>query len=156
MKIARPTPERLMDYLELHSQLMDYWHDVDTNWGRIAPEYYTDDALFEGPEASYRGKEKIRQFYKWREDRGARVAVHAVNNFRVEFESENRATSTWYLLLYAADGQRILPTHPPITISLVTDKCVRAEDGRWLYAGRKFETWFQGGTPPTNPKLDDK
>ena len=150
------TQERLLTYLELHSQLMDYWHDVDTNWGRGAGVYYTDDALFEGPEASYRGRAKIEQFYKWREDRGARLAVHAVNNFRVEFESDTKATSTWYLLLYAADGKRPLPTHPPITISLVTDKCVRGSDGKWRYSGRKFETWFQGGAPPTNPNLDDK
>jgi hypothetical protein len=146
--------ERLLTYVELHSQLMDYWHDVDTNWGRKAPEFYTEDAVFEGPEASYLGKAKIRQFYKWREDRGSRVAVHAVNNFRVQFESDTRATSTWYLLLYAADGERVLPTHPPITISLVTDACVRGDAGKWLYARRKFETWFQGGAPPTNPNLD--
>jgi hypothetical protein len=148
--------ERLLTYLELHSQLMDYWHDVDTNWGRNAGPYYTEDALFEGPEASYRGRAKIMQFYKWREDRGGRVAVHAVNNFRVEFHSDTQATSTWYLLLYAGDGARVLPTHPPITISLVTDKCVRGEDGKWRYSGRKFETWFQGVAPPTNPNLDDK
>ena len=148
--------EQLLTYLELHRQLMDYWHDVDTNWGRGAGQYYTDDALFEGPEASYRGRAKIEQFYKWREDRGARLAVHAVNNFRVEFESDTRATSTWYLLLYAGDGKRVLPTHPPITISLVTDICVRGDDGKWRYSGRRFETWFQGGAPPTNPNLDDK
>lgn len=148
--------EQLLTYLELQKQLNDYWHDVDTNWGRGAGAYYTDDAVFEGPEASYKGVAKIQQFYKWREDRGARLAVHAVNNFRVDFESDTRATSTWYLLLYAGDGTRILPTHPPITISLVTDVCVRGEDGKWRYARRRFETWFQGGPPPTNPNLDDK
>jgi ketosteroid isomerase-like protein len=147
--------ERLLITQELHAQLMEYWHDVDTNWGRNAGDYYTEDAVFEGPEATYRGKAKIQQFYRWREQRGKRVAVHAVSNFRVQFESDTRATSTWYLLLYAADGEPILPTHPPITISLVTDKLERQPDGRWLYSGRKFETWFQGGPPPTNPKLDD-
>jgi len=150
------TQQRLLIYLELHSQLMDYWHDVDTNWGRGAGDYYTEDALFEGPEASYRGRAKIQQFYKWREDRGARVAVHAVTNFRLELESDTRGTCTWYLHLYAGDGVRVLPTHPPITISLVTDKVVRGQDGKWRYSGRKFETWFQGGPPPTNPNLDDK
>jgi SnoaL-like protein len=148
--------EELLTYLELHRQLMDYWHDVDTNWGRDAGKYYTDDALFEGPEASYRGRAKIQQFYKWREDRGSRVVVHAVSNFRVEFHSDTEATSTWYMQLYAADGKKILPTHPPITVSLVTDKCVRQSNGKWLYSGRRFETWFQGGAPPTNPVLDDE
>lgn len=126
---------------------------MDTNWGRGAGEYYTDDAVFQGPEASYHGRSKIQQFYKWREDRGKRVAVHAFNNFRVQFESDDRAISTWYLLLYAADGVPVLPTHPPISIGLVTDVCLRGSDGRWRYAHRKFENWFLGGTPPTNPRL---
>ena len=145
--------ERLLATQELHSLLIEYWHDVDTNWGRGAPDYYTEDAVFEGPEASYQGREKIRQFYEWRVKRGKRLAVHAVSNFRVAFESDTRATSTWYMLLYAADGVPVLPTHPPIQIALVTDTCVRDSAGTWRYAYRKFEAWFQGGTPPTNPKL---
>ncbi len=145
--------ERLLATQELSALLAEYWHDVDTNWGRIAPDYYTEDAQFIGPEQSYVGKAKIREFYEWREKRGARTAVHAVNNFRVQFEGDDRATCTWYLLLYVADGKPILPTHPPATISLVTDKVQRGPDGRWLCSYRRFETWFQGGTPPTNPKL---
>ncbi len=145
--------ERLLTTQELHSQLMEYWHDVDTNWGRNAPEYYTEHGIFEGPEATYQGREKIRAFYEWRVKRGKRLAVHAVNNFRAQFEDDNHATCTWYMLLYAADGVPVLPTHPPILIALVTDKCVRDAGGHWLYAHRKFEAWFQGGTPPTNPKL---
>jgi hypothetical protein len=145
--------ERLLATQELASQLAEYWHDVDTNWGRTAPDYYTEEAQFIGPEATYSGKAKIREFYAWREQRGSRVAVHAVANFRVVFEDDDHATCTWYLILYAADGVPVLPTHPPITISLVTDKVQRVADGRWLCSYRRFETWFQGGTPPTNPKL---
>jgi len=145
--------EQLLTTLELKTQLMEYWHDVDTNWGRRAGEYYTEDAIFEGPEATYRGRAKILEFYRWREARGQRTAVHAVSNFRVRFESDTRATSTWYLLLYAADGAPVLPTHPPIQIALVTDTCVKDSSGRWLWSCRKFDAWFQGGTAPTNPRL---
>lgn len=145
--------ERLLATQELIETLHEYWHDVDTNWGRRAGEYYTEDAVFEGPEASYHGRAKIEEFYRWREKRGQRTAVHAVSNFRVEFESDSRATSTWYLLLYAADGAPVLPTHPPIQIALVTDKCVKDEAGNWRWSCRRFEALFQGGTPPTNPKL---
>ena len=41
---------------------VDYWHDVDTNWGRNAPDYYTEDGVFEGTQHPYVGREKIRQF----------------------------------------------------------------------------------------------
>jgi hypothetical protein len=49
----------------------------------------------------------------------------------------------------------VLKTHPPITISLATDRYVRAADGRWLCTYRRFEHLFEGDTPITNPKLDD-
>ena len=51
--------------------------------------------------------------------RGKRLAVHAVNNFRAQFEDENHATCTWYMLLYAADGVAVLPTHPRIAHMLL-------------------------------------
>ena len=34
--------------------------------------------------------------------------VHAVTNYRVQFEGDYRATCTWYLILYAADGKPVL------------------------------------------------
>ncbi len=114
--------ERLMAKHRIETMLMDYWHDVDTNWGRNAGDYYTDDAVFIGGTATYTGIEQIKAFYQWRIDRGiARQAIHSASNFRVHFESPTQAVSTWYLILYAADGTPPLPTHPPIHMSLVTD-----------------------------------
>jgi hypothetical protein len=137
--------------------MMDYWHDVDTNWGRNAGDYYTDDAVFIGGTATYTGKAQIQAFYQWRIDRNVpRAAIHGVSNFRVALDSPTQATGTWYLLLYAADGVPPLPTHPPIHMSLVTDICVKGDDGKWRYKSRKFDTIFEGGAKPTNPKLDEK
>ena len=139
--------------VELEAMLADYWHDIDTNWGRNAGAYYTDDAAFIGEAATYAGKAKIQEFYAWRVQQGPRLAVHAVNNFRVESIDGDRCRATWYLLLYAANGEPILPTHPPITISLVTDDYVRQADGVWLCQRRLWKTLFQGGAPAHNPKL---
>ncbi len=138
---------------ELEAMLHDYWNDVDTNWGRTAGSYYTEDADFVGEAATYSGRDKIEAFYAWRVAQGARLAVHAVNNFRVGSISETSAKATWYLLLYAANGEPILPTHPPITISLVSDDYERGPDGGWLCKRRQFKTLFQGGAPAHNPKL---
>jgi hypothetical protein len=148
--------ERLRVHRELEMMLIDYWHDVDTNWGRNAGQYFTEDGVFESTRASYHGRRKIEQFYQFRVDRGPRVAVHSVSNFRVELDGPNRATCNWFLTLYANDGKPILPTAPPIQIAYMTDICVKGEDGRWRYKHRKFETWFEGGVPTTNPNLDDK
>lgn len=153
MKISR---DRLLLTQELHALVVDYWHDVDTNWGRKAPDYYTEDGEFIGPAATYKGREKIRAFYKWREDRGARTVIHAVTNFQVLTESADRVTCHWFLMLYAADGKPVLPTHPPIQIAYMTDKMVGDGEGGWLVESRRFENWFEGGTPATNPNLDEK
>jgi ketosteroid isomerase-like protein len=149
--------ERVELTQELSILLSDYWDDVDTNWGRNAGDYYTDDAVFETPKTSYRGKAKIQQFYQWRIDRGVnRTAVHSVLNFRAIPEGPNNATCTWYLVLYANDGNTPHPSAPPIQIAYMTDRCLKGADGKWRYTHRKFDTWFEGGVPTTNPMLDDK
>lgn len=146
--------DRLALTLELQTLLIDYWNDVDTNWGRNAPDYYTPDGSFVGPIATYEGREKIRAFYKWREDRGDRTVVHSVQNFQAFFDgSSDRALCHWFLMLYAADGRPVLPTHPPIQIVYMTDRLVKTGEG-WKVNYRKFDIWFEGGTPATNPVLD--
>ena len=150
MRIA---PDRLALTQELHALTVDYWHDVDMNWGKNAPDYYTEDAEFIGTSATYAGREKIRAFYKWREDRGARTVVHSVVNFQAFFDgAPDKALSHWFLMLYAADGKPVLPTHPPIQIAYMTDRLVRRAEG-WLLTLRRFDALFAGGTPTTNPKL---
>lgn len=140
---------------ELEIMLMEYWHDVDTNWGRNAGDYYTEDAVFQGSKHAYRGRKKIEEFYQFRINRGPRVAVHAVTNFRCVLHSPNEATCNWYLLLFADDGKPILPSAPPIQIAYMTDKCIKGPDGRWRYSYRTFDPWFEGGVPTTSPNLDD-
>lgn len=137
---------------ELERQLADYWHDIDTNGGRGAGDYYTEDGVFHGQMASYHGKAKIQEFYDWRVAQGPRLAVHSVTNFRAWFTGEDTAESSCYLFLYAANGVKVLPSQVPVTISMATDKYVRVGD-RWLCAYRRFEHWFESDTPITNPNL---
>jgi hypothetical protein len=137
---------------ELSLQLSDYWHEIDTNGGRNASSYYTEDAEFHGQYATYVGRAKIQEFYDWRVKQGPRLSVHSFTNFRAWFTGPDTAEATNFLMLYARNGVKILPTHAPITISLATDK-YRRVDGRWLCTLRRFEHWFEGDTPITNPKL---
>lgn len=149
--------QALFERARIEVQLHDYWHDVDTNWGRNAASWYTEDAVFGGEAATYTGRKEITDFYQFRIDRGVpRVAVHTVTNFRVTFEGRNRAQSTWYLLAYAADGEPVLPTHSPVITALISDVYERQTDGRWLCAHRNFDVLFAGGTKPTNQKVDNE
>ena len=138
----------------LSLQLAEYWHEIDFSGGRGASAFYTEDAVFHGQFASYEGVAKIQQFYDWRRKRGARLSVHSFTNFRAWFTAPGAAEATNFLFLYAADGVKVLPTHPPITISLATDRYV-LRDGRWLCTYRRFEHLFEGDTPVTNPNLDE-
>src|SRR3569623_1216976 len=139
---------------ELSLQLADYWHEIDFNGGRDASSYYVEAAEFHGQFASYHGVEKIQLFYDWRVAQGPRLSAHSFTNFRARFTGPDSAEATNFLMLYAANGERILPTHPPITISLATDRYVRRE-GRWLCTYRRFEHLFEGGAAITNPNLDE-
>lgn len=141
--------ERLRITAELQAMLADFWHEVDTNWGRRAADYFTEDGVFEASARSYKGRATIDRFYRFRQDRGPRVAAHTVANFRAVPIGPGEAVCTWYLLLYAADGEPVLPATPPIQIARATDHCVLGEDGRWRYRHRKFETWFKGDVPTT-------
>jgi hypothetical protein len=146
--------EKMAATVHLQGLLADYWHDVDTNWGRNAGDYYTEDAIFETSTTKYTGRAMIQEFYQYRLNRGPRVAVHAFTNFRVAFHDDTHATSTWYLHLYAHDGEPILPAAPPIQIALMTDKCLKGHDGKWRYTHRLFRSLFEGGVPTTSPVLD--
>lgn len=141
--------DRLRVTAELQAMLSDFWYEVDSNWGRAAADYFTEDGVFEASARTYSGRETIDRFYRFRQDRGPRVAVHAVSNFRAVLTGPGEAVCTWYLLLYAADGAPVLPVNPPIQIALATDHCVRDDTGRWRYRHRRFETWFKGEIPTT-------
>jgi hypothetical protein len=146
--------QQLLSALEMEADLADYWHDVDTAWGTRAGEYYTQDAVFEAGRLRLEGREAIQRFYSWREGRGARTAVHAVTNFRAVFDDQGGAVANWYMLLYAADGEPVLPTHSPVRISRMTDQYLQdAASGRWLCKYRRFETLFEGGALLNVPDL---
>ena len=140
---------------ELSMQLANYWHEIDFNGGRDASSYYTEDAEFHGQYASYLGVDKIQQFYDWRVKRGSRLSVHSFTNFRAWFTGDDTAEATNFLILYARDGEKILKSHEPVTISLATDRYVK-RDGKWLCTYRRFEHLFESDVPVTNPNLDEE
>ena len=147
------TTRRLLATYELEKGVAEFWHDVDTNWGHDVERFFTADALFVSGPRRYEGIDAIKGFYSWREGRGPRIAVHAVNNFRAHFPSETEAHCTWYMTIFAADGEPPLPSEPAARISLVTEH-YRFDDGeaRWRCFYRRFDLLFQGGNQLTEKK----
>ncbi|MBO9711774.1 hypothetical protein [Sphingomonas sp.] len=138
--------ERAIATAELEMGLADFWHDVDTNWGRDAGSYYAPEAVYASGRLHLEGRDKIQDFYSWREGRGARVAVHAFSNFRAEFDDAGGATAHWYMLLWAADGEAPLESRVPTRISRATET-FRWDEGeqRWLCTRRELVNLFKGG-----------
>jgi SnoaL-like domain len=134
---------------ELTALVVDYWFDVDFNWGRGAAAFYVDDGLFAIGGSRMQGRDAIRDFYAWREGRGERTARHVVTNFRLDACSDNDATLRCILLLYAADGAPVLPSLPPILIADAVAQCVRGDDGRFRFRSHVLSPVFMGGAPPT-------
>ena len=130
---------------------VDYWYEVDRNWGRHAHAFYADDGEFTIGAKVMRGKDAVANFYRWRESRGERTARHIVTNFRLSALDGNRATFECIMCLYAADGRPVLPSLPAIMIADVIGECERGDDGRWRFLSHRLLPVFEGGEPATIP-----
>ncbi len=138
--------ERAIATAELEMGLADFWDDVDNNWGRQAGDYYAPEAVYRSGKLNLEGREAIQGFYSWREGRGARVSIHAFTNFRARFDDQGGATATWFMLLWAADGEAPLESRVPTRISKATET-FRWDDaaGRWLCTRRELINLLRGG-----------
>jgi hypothetical protein len=129
----------------------DYWFDVDFNWGRKAAEFYRPDGVFVIGESRMEGRDAIRQFYRWREERGNRTARHVITNLRLHAANESAATLGCILLLYAADGAPVLPSLPAILVADVRSDFIGAAGEQYLFQSHVLSPIFMGGEAPTLP-----
>ena len=143
--------QKLLIAKAIEERLLDYWREVDENGGRQAGAYWTEDAVWEAPARTFNGRAEIQSFFDWRLTRGDRLAFHMVANLKTVVESEMRASSTWYLVLYAADGKPIQPSSAPTQIAAIEDRWSRSGDAPWLCARRKFTVLFESGGALAGP-----
>ena len=143
------TLERLQIIREIEELSIDYWHDVDTNWGKNAHEYYTEDGSYTTSLKTRTGRAAIKEFYDSRESRGERVARHLINNHKITVHDRDHVTAVWILSLFAADGVPVLPSKPAIMMADVHDYILREPDGRWRYKSRILKALFRDFDTPT-------
>jgi hypothetical protein len=134
----------------LTSLEVDYWHDVDHNWGRTAHTFYVEDGVFVIGDKTMAGQQAIVEFYRWREGRGARTARHVVSNFRLSSWKENVAELECVMCLYAADGPPVRESKPAIMIADIQSVC-KLVDSSWRYMSHRLTPIFMGGEAPTIP-----
>jgi hypothetical protein len=131
---------------------VNYWYEVDHNWGRNARAFYTPQGVFAIGNKTMAGPDAIADFYRWRESRGERVARHVVTNLRLGASQGARAKLECIMLLYAADGRPVLPSLPAIMIADVVSDCERDDDGKWRFVSHRLMPIFEGGVPATIPQ----
>lgn len=108
-----------------------YWHEVDCNGGRRAHEFYSADGVMCVGHNRFEGREKIREFYAWRE-RQALTAIssvktsrHLINNFIVQSSDEGRAKVLGIISFYGAAVRPPAPqSKPPMLIADLIGECV--------------------------------
>jgi hypothetical protein len=141
------TVDKLRIRQELEMLNIAFWHDVDSDWGRQAHEFFTEDGVYTTSHKARKGRDEIRGFYAGREAKGPRVARHLIHNFHVTVHDADHATAEWTMCLYADDGVAPLMSEPPILIGAVKDECVRGANGTWRYASRTTTPLFKGSKP---------
>ena len=134
---------------ELQALAIDFWHEVDAHGGRDAARYYVDDAVVATSIREYRGRAAIHDFYPRREQRGPRVSLHLVQNFRIEPQAPGSVRCEYVMSLFAADGEPVLPSRPAIMVARAEEVVRRQADGGWLYASRRLAPLFRDETPTT-------
>jgi hypothetical protein len=131
---------------------VDYWYEVDHNWGRRAHEFYVTDGVFAIGDKRMCGTDAVAGFYRWRENRGDRTARHVVSNFKLVSRDVDRAKFYCILCLYAADGRPVLPSRPAIMTADIHGECERDPAGRWRFVSHVLTPIFTGGEPATIPQ----
>ena len=131
---------------------VNYWYEIDHNWGRNARAFYTAKGVFAIGDKTMGSPDAIADFYAWRESRGERVARHVVTNFRLSESHGKRAKFECIRLLYAADGRPVLPSLPAIMIADIVAECERGDDDNWRFASHRLIPVFEGGLPATIPQ----
>ena len=138
-----------------------YWHEVDCNGGHRAHEYYLPDGVMVVGHNRFQGRDKIREFYAWRE-RQATTAIssvkttrHLINNLLVESSGARRAKVLGIISFYGAAVRAPAPqSKPPMLIADLIAECVLGEDQGWQFQSHMLQPVFMSHEAPPSLAID--
>jgi hypothetical protein len=121
-----------------------YWDDVDFNHGEHAPQFYTEEGLFDigVPGSRMKGREAIARFYASRKAVGRRTTLHLVANFTLVEWGAERAMTRSIMSLYGADGAPPQTSAVPIMTAVSANAYVRTREAQWQVSERVFTPCF--------------
>lgn len=138
--MRRFSAEQALAMIELEQVLIDYWHEIDTNAGRNAADFYTPDCTARIGPMEIEGSDGVARYYTDRAARAidasgaVRLGRHCFANLRIAFAGEE-AELRFTLVSYAGFGAPpILDGTMPVSVSCGTIACRRDEAGDWRFA----------------------
>jgi hypothetical protein len=138
---------------DVKDRLIAYWRDVDRHDASGALDYYTSDCTYQMIEHRMEGREAVQRYYEYRASRGKRLVRHVISNQYVEVRSEKSVFQECTLCVYAADGEPVLTSAPPIMVADAECHFIREDDGIWRMKEHRLIALFTGGVkvlvPPT-------
>jgi hypothetical protein len=140
-----------------------YWYEVDCHGGRRAHEYYLPDGLMVVGHNRFEGREKIQEFYAWRE-RQATTAIssvkttrHLINNLFVESSDARRAKVLGIVSFYGAAVRPPAPqSKPPMLIADLINECVLDDDNGWQFKSHVLQPVFMSHEAPASMAIDTR
>ncbi len=140
-----------------------YWHEVDCNGGRNAHEFYLPDGLMVVGHNRFQGREKIREFYEWRERHAAtaissiKTTRHLVNNLFVESSDDRRAKVLGIISFYGAVVRPPAPqSKPPMLVADLVNECVLDVDNKWQFKSHVLQPVFMSHEAPPSLAIDTR
>jgi hypothetical protein len=137
-----------------------YWHEVDSNRGRNAHEFYVPDGLMVVGHNRFQGRDKIKEFYEWRQ-RMATTSIsstttrHLINNLFVEPRDDGRAKVLGIVSFYSAAVRAPAPQcKPPTLVADLVNECVLDGDSRWQFKSHTLQPVFMGHEAPLSIAID--
>jgi hypothetical protein len=108
---------------------------IDSGYATRAGTLFTDDAIFDHPEQTFRGIDEIRGFLSRREGDTSRHTVHVLNNTRIaELPGGERDVSS-VVFIYSPDAEGEWGLHRVVRMRHV----VRSLEGQYRIATRVIE-----------------
>ena len=124
----------------------DYWARVDELDPAPADALFAEDCVFELGSLTLRGRGEIAAFFRRRQEQNAasgRVTRHLAANLRLDIVGPDEVAVFSTVLVMSGYGASPIDSGLP-SVGDFEDLCIRADDGRWLFAGRKASSVFAG------------
>jgi hypothetical protein len=140
-----------------------YWHEVDCNGGRNAHEFYLPDGVLVVGHNRFQGRDKIREFYAWRERHcttvisSVKTTRHLINNLFVESCDGHSAKVMGIVSFYGAAARPpAQQSKPPLLMADLVNECVLDDDSGWHFKSHMLHPVFMSHEAPPSIATDTR